>query len=85
MPQDIHFSNNTVMKDAYITVEDDLSVEAVGYYRAYWTTDDSTGSVTVFGYCDRGTHKTIRAVAAEVKRFYPKEIVYRNGKPVKQT
>ena len=58
--------------------------ERSGWFRAFWADapDASTGS-PVIGYCSAGgTHRTIRAVAAEVRRLHPGEPVYRNGRAV---
>ena len=67
-----------------IAVWDDLHNEAAGYFRAFWTSspDGNTGS-PVIGYCSPGgSHRTIGAVVREVKRLYPGEPVYRNGRKV---
>lgn len=85
MPQDIHYSDGRTVRNAVCVIWDDLHNERSGYYRAFWA-DSPTGTSgsPVIGYCSPGgTHRTIRAAAREVQRYYPGEIVYRNGRPVK--
>lgn len=85
MPQDISYSSGKAVKNAVVVVWDDLHNERSGFYRALWSDspDGTTGS-PVIGYCSPGgSHQTIRAVATEVRRFYPDEPVYRNGKLVR--
>jgi hypothetical protein len=68
-----------------IQIWDDLHNERSGFYRAFWTTtpDATTGS-PVIGYCSPGgSHRTVRATAAEALRQYPNTPIYRNGKLVK--
>ena len=70
---------------AVVQVWDDLHNERLGYYRAFWTSapDAATGS-PVIGYCSPGgSHRTIKAVVAEVHRLYPGEVIYRNGRAVR--
>jgi hypothetical protein len=65
-----------------IQVWDDLNVQMPGYFRAYWCKDptDNIGSPVV-GYCSPGgSHKTIKAVVAEVRRLGHNDPIYRNGK-----
>ena len=70
------------MNPAHVEVWEDLHTEGVGYYRAFWTEDGSVGC-PVIGYCSAGgSHRTVRAVAAEVQRLYPGEPVYRHGRRV---
>lgn len=69
------------MRHSIIVIEDDLNEERPGFFRAYWTDSlDALTQVTVFGYCDRGSHRTIKACVAEALRFYPGEDCYRNGR-----
>lgn len=85
MPRDISYSDGSTVKDAVIVVWEDNHNERAGYFRAFWSDspDGTTGS-PVIGYCSPGgSHRTIKAVAAEVLRLYPGETVYRNGRPVK--
>lgn len=85
MPQDIHYSDGSVVKDAVIVVWEDNHNERSGYFRAFWSNspEGTTGS-PVIGYCSPGgSHRTIKAVAREVRRYHPNETVYRNGRPVK--
>lgn len=82
---DVNYSDGSVVKNAVAVVWEDLHEERLGFFRAFWsgTPDGTTGS-PVIGYCSPGgSHKTIRAVAAEFKRLYPHEKIYRNGKEVK--
>lgn len=81
--RDIHYSDGRTVPSV-VAVWDDLHNERAGYYRAFWT-DSPEGTVgsPVIGYCSPGgSHRTIRAVAAEVRRLYPGEKVYRNGREV---
>lgn len=68
-----------------VVIWDDLHNERSGYYRAFWADGpEGTKGSPVIGYCSAGgSHRTIRAVAAEVKRLYPGEAVYRNGREVR--
>lgn len=44
---------------------------------------DATCGSPVLGYCQAGgSHRTIRAVVAEVRKYHPREMVYRNGRVV---
>ena len=68
-----------------IQIWDDLHTERSGYYRAFWCAgpDATTGS-TVIGYCSPGgSHPTVRATVAEVRKLHPDTKIYRNGKEVK--
>lgn len=81
---DISYSNGLTVKDAVVVVWDDWHTERSGYFRAFWaaTPDGTTGSPVV-GYCSAGgSHRTIGAVAREVQRYHPGQLVYRNGKAV---
>lgn len=80
----IEYSNGHVVPKAVPVVWEDNHNERPGFFRAYWadSPNGTTGS-PVIGYCSPGgSHRTIKAVAAEVRRYYPGETVYRNGKPV---
>jgi hypothetical protein len=81
--RDIHYSDGRTVSSV-VVVWDDLHNERAGYYRAFWTDGpDGTAGSPVVGYCSPGgSHKTIRAVVAEVRRLYPGETVYRNGRAV---
>jgi hypothetical protein len=83
--RDISYSDGTTVKGAVVAIWDDLGSQARGpRYRAFWVTapDAQTGS-PVIGYASAGgSHRTIRAVVAEVQRLYPGEICYRNGRKV---
>ena len=67
-----------------VEIREDLSVERAGFVRAFWTESlDAPTCVTVFGYAScQGSHRTIRACAAEVLRHYPNTAIYRNGRKV---
>lgn len=83
--QDITYSDGRVVKNAVVVVWEDNHNEKSGFFRAFWS-DSPNGSVgsPVIGYCSAGgSHKTIKAVAAEVRRLYPQETIYHNGKVVK--
>lgn len=73
------------MHDRICVVWEDLHNERAGYFRAFWTdTVDGTVGSPVIGYCSPGgSHRTIKAVAADVRRYYPEQAIYRNGKVVK--
>lgn len=62
-----------------VVVWEDWNSERSGYFRAYWcSAPDGTSGSPVIGYCSAGgSHRTIKAVAAEVRRLYPGERVYR--------
>lgn len=87
MGRDITYSDGSIVRNAVVVVWDDLHCERSGYYRAFWAASpDATSGSPVIGYCSPGgSHRTIRAVVAEVRRYYPGETVYRNGRPVKGT
>lgn len=81
---DISYSDGKIIKDAVINIWEDHHIEAVGYYRAHWgDKPDSQFGSPIIGYCSRGSHKTIRACAAEARRLSPGVKVYRNGREVK--
>lgn len=78
----IHYSDGRTVENAVIVIWDDLHTERSGYFRAFWaqSPDASSGS-PVIGYCSPGgSHRTIRATAAEVKRLHPYDPIYRNGR-----
>ena len=85
MSQRITYSDNTVVENAVPVVWEDLSNERSGYFRAFWAAGpNGTSGSPVIGYCSPGgSHRTIKAVAREVLKYYPNETIYRNGKPVK--
>lgn len=70
-----------------IVIWDDLSVQRPGYKRAYYADGPaSTVGVTVFGYASAlGSHKTVKAVIDELKRYGHDGPYYRNGKRVHET
>lgn len=85
MSQRISYSNGLVVEGAVVVVWDDLNTERSGHYRAFWAASpEATTGSPVIGYCSPGgSHRTLRAAVAEVKRMYPGETVYRNGKEAK--
>lgn len=79
--QNIERSDGSVTP-SHIEIWDDLNAERPGMFRAFWTDGSGTGS-PVIGYCSAGgSQHTIRAAAAEVKRLYPGEDIFRNGRKV---
>ena len=73
------------MLASIIQIWEDLHNERPGFVRAYWCSgpDATTGSPVV-GYCSPGgTHRTIRATVAEVRRLGHTVPIYRNGQLVK--
>ncbi len=84
---DISYSNGHTVKACVIQIWDDLSTERAGYYRAFWCAHKgSTSGSPVIGYCSPGgSHKTIRACAAEVRRMYPNDAIYRKGRLVTES
>lgn len=65
-----------------IIIEEDMHNEQPGYFRAFYaSTPDASTCVTVIGYCSTGgSHRTIRATVAEVRRLGHTAKAYRNGK-----
>lgn len=84
MSRTIHLSNNTSY-EGRIEIWDDWATEARGnWYRAFWANPDGSGGCPVIGYCSAGgSQRTIRAAAAEARRYYPGEKVFRNGREVR--
>ena len=82
---DISYSSGKVVKDAVIQIWEDHHVERSGFFRAFWCAGpDATSGSPIIGYCSPGgSHRTIRACAAEARRLYPGERIYRNGREVK--
>jgi hypothetical protein len=82
MGKRVEYSDGSVVENAVVVIWDDLHVERAGYYRAFWAASpDATTGSPVIGYASAGgSHRTIRAVVAEVRRYYPGEKVYRNGR-----
>lgn len=80
----IIYSDGSVIESAIIQVWDDLHNERSGYYRAFWCDGpDATCGSPVIGYCSPGgSHRTIKAVVAEIRRLGYSEPVYRNGRKV---
>lgn len=81
----IHYSDGRAVPFV-IVVREDFHTARSGYFRAFWmASPESDIGSPVIGYCSPGgSHRTIRAVAAEVWRLYPGETVYRYGRPVKE-
>lgn len=82
--KDIHYSDGRTIPSV-IVVWEDLHEERAGFYRAFWSdSPDGTLGSPVIGYCSPGgSYRTIKEVAREVRRYYPGEPVYRNGREVK--
>ena len=83
----IKYSDGHVVNPAVVVIWEDLHNDRSGYFRAFWSNspDGTTGS-PVIGYCSPGgSHRTIRAVATEVRRLHPGEPIYRNGREVEDT
>lgn len=81
----ITYSDGNKVENAVIVVWDDLHTERAGYVRAFWAASpDATTGSPVIGYCSPGgSHRTVRACAAEVRRLHPGERVYRHGREVR--
>lgn len=78
----IHYSDGSA-KPSRIEIWDDLHTERAGMFRAFWCEPGSNTGSPVIGYCSPGgSQRTIRAAAAEVRRLYPNEPIYRNGREV---
>lgn len=79
---DISYSDGSTVQDAVIDIWDDLHAERAGFFRAFWVSGpDAESGSPVIGYCSPGgSHRTIRAVAAEARRLYPGIDIYRNGR-----
>lgn len=79
---DISYSNGKTVKNAVIVIWEDNHNQRSGFYRAYWSdSPNGTCGSPVIGYCSpNGSYKRIYQVLSEVKRLYPKENIYRNGK-----
>ena len=76
--QTIHYSDNRAVPSVVVIWEDYHSARGQ-HFRAYWSSapDGRTGS-PVIGYASAGgSHRTIKAAAAEVWRLHPGEKVYR--------
>ncbi len=85
MDRTIHYSDGSKVDSPVIVIWDDLHNERSGYVRAFWASNpEGTSGSPVIGYCSPGgSHRTIKACAAEVRRMYPGESIYRNGREVK--
>lgn len=81
----INYSDGSVINNAIVQIWEDSHQERAGFFRAFWC--DSPGATSgspVIGYCSSGgSHRTIKACAAEVRRLYPGEKIYRHGKEIK--
>jgi hypothetical protein len=83
-PQRITYSDGSVVLAPVVQIWDDWNVERSGFYRAFWCASATAPSGSpVIGYCSAGgTHRTVRATVAEVRRLYPDAEIYRNGRQV---
>lgn len=81
---DISYSNGTIVRNAVVQIWEDLNNERAGYFRAFWSaTPESDFGSPVIGFCSPGgSHRTIRAVIAEVRRLGYADPIYRNGRKV---
>lgn len=82
---DISYSSGLKVQEAIIQIWGDMHSECAGRYRAFWCSSpgDDCGS-PVIGYCSSGgSHRTIIATALEVRRMYPHDPIYRNGRLLK--
>lgn len=67
-----------------VQIWNDANNPRPGFFRAYWCDSPTatTGS-PVFGLASSGgSQRTIKAAVAEVRRYYPAERCYRNGREV---
>ena len=80
----ISYSNGATVEDAVVQIWDDMHNERLGYFRAFWTDGpDAMSGSPVVGYCSPGgSHRTIRATVAEVRRLGHTDPIYRNGKQI---
>lgn len=85
MPRDVNYSDGSKVTGAVPVVWEDHHNERPGFFRAFWADGpNGTSGCPVIGYCSPGgSHRGIKDVAREVRRLYPGEVVYRNGRPVK--
>lgn len=76
----ISYSDGRSIADPIVMIWDDLSTERRGnWYRAHWQeSPESTTGSPVFGYASGqgGPHRTQRAAANEVWRYYPGARIY---------
>lgn len=84
--KDIHYSDGSTVPSV-IVIWEDLHTERTGMVRAFWAASpDATSGSPIIGYASPGgSHKTVRACAAEARRLFPGETIYRNGRAVKTT
>lgn len=83
--RDIHYSDGRVVPSVIVIWEDNHN-ERAGFLRAFWAASpDATQGSPVIGYCSPGgSHRTVRAVVAEVRKFYPYDPIYSKGRLVKE-
>lgn len=84
MPTTIHYSDGSA-RPSVITIREDLSTEQSNMLRAFWSDepDGEGGGSPVIGYCSPGgSHRHVRDVVAEVRRLYPDEEIWRNGRRI---
>ena len=82
----ITYNTGHVIDPAVVVIWEDGHNERSGFFRAFWAdSPDSNCGSPVIGYCSPGgSHRTIRQVVAEVRRLYPGEPIYRNGRLIKE-
>lgn len=80
----VSYSDGSTVVNAVIQIWDDWHTEGRNMFRAFWcASPDATTGSPVVGYCSPGgCHKTISAAAAEARRLYPGERIFRNGKEI---
>ncbi len=67
--------------ECVIEIWDDMHNERPGFYRAFWVAPGATTGSPVIGYCSPGgSHRTIRATLAEVRRLGYTDPAFRNGR-----
>ena len=77
----VHYSDGRSVA-SIIQVWEDLHTERAGYFRAFWSASpDATTGSPIIGYCSAGgSHRTIGAVVAEVRRLGHRDAIDRNGR-----
>lgn len=75
---------NGLTLECIIQVWHDLNTERSGMYRAFWcASPEAESGSPVIGYCSPGgSHRTVKAVVAEVRRLGYTDPIYRNGRRI---
>lgn len=80
----MQFSNGSTVQVGAIIIEDDLSVERPGFFRAYTAENpDSTIVCTLHGYASGPLFRTVRACADDAVETMPGVPVYRLGRRIR--